>query len=208
MAVTSAGEEVLSFLGSDEFPIEWEEGEQELFWIYDDLHCPNRSRRCSSTSAAGGSPATTCSGASARRSPATGSPRRSTATSTRPRRPTRASTRRRPSTSPATSRACRATPSMRPRSAPTSAGCCRTTPRTSSTGGGPPAARDRAQLRVPRRVRHGCRRLPRARAARGRDRHPRPPLEDPLDAQLRPVRLDAGAQRPARGGEGRGRRQR
>jgi phosphohistidine swiveling domain-containing protein len=42
MAVTSAGEEVLgSFLGSDEFPIEWEEGEEELFWIYDDLHCPN-----------------------------------------------------------------------------------------------------------------------------------------------------------------------
>ena len=42
MAVTSAGEEVLgSFHGSDEFPIEWEEGEKELFWIYDDLHCPN-----------------------------------------------------------------------------------------------------------------------------------------------------------------------
>ena len=42
MAVTSAGEEVLgSFLGSDEFPIEWDEGEDELFWIYDDLHCPN-----------------------------------------------------------------------------------------------------------------------------------------------------------------------
>jgi phosphohistidine swiveling domain-containing protein/acyl carrier protein len=42
MAVTSAGEEVLgSFHGSEEFPIEWEEGEQELFWIYDDLHCPN-----------------------------------------------------------------------------------------------------------------------------------------------------------------------
>jgi phosphohistidine swiveling domain-containing protein len=42
MAVTSAGEEVLgSFLGSEEFPIEWDEGEDELFWIYDDLHCPN-----------------------------------------------------------------------------------------------------------------------------------------------------------------------
>jgi phosphohistidine swiveling domain-containing protein len=42
MAVTSAGEEVLgSFHGSDEFPIEWDEGEEELFWIYDDLHCPN-----------------------------------------------------------------------------------------------------------------------------------------------------------------------
>jgi phosphohistidine swiveling domain-containing protein len=42
MAVTSAGEEVLgSFQGSEEFPIEWDEGEDELFWIYDDLHCPN-----------------------------------------------------------------------------------------------------------------------------------------------------------------------
>ena len=30
-----------TFHGSDEFPIEWQEGEQELFWIYDDLHCPN-----------------------------------------------------------------------------------------------------------------------------------------------------------------------
>ena len=39
MAVT---EEVLgTFHGSDEFPIEWREGEQDLFWIYDDLHIPN-----------------------------------------------------------------------------------------------------------------------------------------------------------------------
>jgi phosphohistidine swiveling domain-containing protein len=42
MAVTSAGEEVLgTFHGSEAFPIEWEEGERELFWIYDDLHIPN-----------------------------------------------------------------------------------------------------------------------------------------------------------------------
>jgi pyruvate,water dikinase len=35
-------EEVLgSFYGSDDFPIEWAEGERELLWIYDDLHCPN-----------------------------------------------------------------------------------------------------------------------------------------------------------------------
>ena len=37
-----AGESVLgSFLGDAGFPIDWEEGEQELFWIFDDLHCPN-----------------------------------------------------------------------------------------------------------------------------------------------------------------------
>jgi phosphohistidine swiveling domain-containing protein len=42
MAVTSAGEEILgTFYGSDEFPVQWEEGEKELFWIYDDLHIPN-----------------------------------------------------------------------------------------------------------------------------------------------------------------------
>jgi phosphohistidine swiveling domain-containing protein len=39
MAVT---EEALgTFHGSDEFPIEWREGERDLFWIYDDLHIPN-----------------------------------------------------------------------------------------------------------------------------------------------------------------------
>jgi phosphohistidine swiveling domain-containing protein len=39
MAVT---EEVLgTFHGSDEFPIDWQAGERDLFWIYDDLHIPN-----------------------------------------------------------------------------------------------------------------------------------------------------------------------
>ncbi len=28
-------------LGSDDFPVEWNEGETEQFWILDDLHCPN-----------------------------------------------------------------------------------------------------------------------------------------------------------------------
>jgi phosphohistidine swiveling domain-containing protein len=38
----AAMSEVLdTFYGSEEFPIEWEEGERELLWIYDDLHCPN-----------------------------------------------------------------------------------------------------------------------------------------------------------------------
>ena len=39
MAVHS--ETLGSFHGSDAFPIEWQDGERELFWIYDDLHCPN-----------------------------------------------------------------------------------------------------------------------------------------------------------------------
>jgi phosphohistidine swiveling domain-containing protein len=30
-----------TFHGSEEFPIDWQAGERELFWIYDDLHCPN-----------------------------------------------------------------------------------------------------------------------------------------------------------------------
>jgi len=36
-------EEVLGqFLGDDEFPVTWDsEKEQELFWVYDDLHCPH-----------------------------------------------------------------------------------------------------------------------------------------------------------------------
>ena len=40
--MTVASEEVLgSFYGHDEFPIEWDDGERELFWIFDDLHIPN-----------------------------------------------------------------------------------------------------------------------------------------------------------------------
>ena len=30
-----------TFHGDDSFPIEWEEGQADLFWIFDDLHCPN-----------------------------------------------------------------------------------------------------------------------------------------------------------------------
>ena len=30
-----------TFYGDETFSISWEEGERELFWIYDDLHCPN-----------------------------------------------------------------------------------------------------------------------------------------------------------------------
>jgi len=30
-----------TFFGDEEFPIEWEDGQQELFWVHDDLHIPN-----------------------------------------------------------------------------------------------------------------------------------------------------------------------
>lgn len=41
MAVETQPEVLATFFGSDEFPIEWAEGEKELFWIFDDLHIPN-----------------------------------------------------------------------------------------------------------------------------------------------------------------------
>jgi phosphohistidine swiveling domain-containing protein len=41
MATVDARKVLGTFHGSDEFPIDWQEGERELFWIYDDLHCPN-----------------------------------------------------------------------------------------------------------------------------------------------------------------------
>ncbi|HEV7213216.1 MAG TPA: PEP-utilizing enzyme [Blastococcus sp.] len=39
----SGGDEVLArYLGEDDFPVEWQsEQEQDLFWVYDDLHCPH-----------------------------------------------------------------------------------------------------------------------------------------------------------------------
>lgn len=30
-----------TFLGDEEFPITWEEGQEKLFWVHDDLHIPN-----------------------------------------------------------------------------------------------------------------------------------------------------------------------
>ncbi|MCU1618728.1 MAG: Phosphoenolpyruvate-utilizing enzyme mobile region [Modestobacter sp.] len=30
-----------TFLGDDEFPVDWDAGQQELFWVHDDLHIPN-----------------------------------------------------------------------------------------------------------------------------------------------------------------------
>jgi phosphohistidine swiveling domain-containing protein len=31
---------VKEFFGDDEFPVQWDAGEEKLFWVYDDLHCP------------------------------------------------------------------------------------------------------------------------------------------------------------------------
>lgn len=40
--MATVAEEVLgSFYGSDDVPISWDGDERELFWIFDDLHCPN-----------------------------------------------------------------------------------------------------------------------------------------------------------------------
>ena len=41
MAVTEQDEVLGTNFGTDAFPVQWEEGEKELFWIYDDLHIPN-----------------------------------------------------------------------------------------------------------------------------------------------------------------------
>src|ERR1700709_335265 len=30
-----------TFYGDDEFPVQWDEGQKELFWVHDDLHIPN-----------------------------------------------------------------------------------------------------------------------------------------------------------------------
>ena len=41
--MTANGKEAVlgSFYGDDVFPVEWGEGERDLFWIFDDLHIPN-----------------------------------------------------------------------------------------------------------------------------------------------------------------------
>jgi len=41
MAASPTEQALDTFFGSDDFPIDWEPGEKELFWILDDLHCPN-----------------------------------------------------------------------------------------------------------------------------------------------------------------------
>ena len=104
---------------------------------------------------------------------------------------------------PARARAIPGTPA---RSAPTWAGCSPPTPRTSSTGGATGCAPSSSATSsgstpsTPGRLaaRPGD-------PARGRDRRARPRLEDPLDAQLRPVLLHDRAQRDDRAGARRSR---
>ena len=43
-----------TFFGDDEFPVQWEAGQKDLFWVHDDLHIPTPSPPCTPTSAAGG----------------------------------------------------------------------------------------------------------------------------------------------------------
>ena len=40
--MATTGSKILgTFHGDESFPIEWEDGEADLFWVLDDLHCPN-----------------------------------------------------------------------------------------------------------------------------------------------------------------------
>ncbi len=42
MAVAMKEEVLGQFLGDDQFPVEWaNQAEKDLFWVYDDLHCPH-----------------------------------------------------------------------------------------------------------------------------------------------------------------------
>ena len=42
MSDDSVDDTVLAtFYGDDEFPVQWDDGQKELFWVHDDLHIPN-----------------------------------------------------------------------------------------------------------------------------------------------------------------------
>ena len=125
-----------TFHGDDDFPVQWEEGQQELFWVHDDLHIPNpispmyadiggwwlkcdyMFRRFGTPFAADWISKIVNGYVYTAAIPAT--------PGCRPRRR---------STAAATPRACRWTRPTRPSSARTWAGRCPTTRRTSSTGG-------------------------------------------------------------------------
>ena len=130
--------------------------------------------------------------------PPTGSPRRSTATSTpRPIPADPACRRSQSSTTTATCRACRWTEPTPGRSGRTCSRCCRTTPTIHGLVARAAAAR-RSSATSPTSTastwsRRGLVEL--AVLLEDAHRRPRPPLEDPLDAELRPVLGHAGAER-------------
>ena len=199
MAVDEQAEVLGTFHGSDEFPIEWQEGEQELFWIYDDLHCPNP---VSPLFFDIGGWWLTCDHMFRR----FGTPFASDWVAKN-------------INGYVYTAAIPADPSVQAEATEYEARYVPRVPRDGAYAGAigaylgfvlphyaenfmawwhrPPAPGDRAQLRLSRRPGLGRRVVRRAGdPARGRDRHPRPPLEDPLDAQLRPVLGDHGASTP------------
>ena len=200
-----SGEEVLgSFTAPTSSRSSGREGERELLWVFDDLHCPNPVSpmffdiggwwlTCDHMFRRFGTPfasdwvAKEINGYVYTAAIPADPSLRAEATEYQARYVAARAARRR---------------LRRRRSAPTSASCCRTTPRNFLDWWRerlrPEIERNFAYLDgydmdggEPRRAR---------RSARGRDRRPRPPLEDPLDAQLRPVLGHDGAERDDRRG--------
>ena len=193
-----------AFHGDETFPIEWSsETERDLFWVFDDLHCP---QPLSPMYEDIGGWWLTCDHMFRRFGHAVrvrldrqehqrlpvhgGDPRRGEGQGRDP--GVRLRDRR---DRPAAGRVPGRDRRVPGRHAP---GVRRGVRRLVARPAGP---RDAAQLRLPRGGAGEARRdEPGAdgRAARGRHRHPRPPLEDPLDAQLRAVQRDARTSRRSR----------
>ena len=207
----AATEEILGqFFGDASFPVTWDsEVEKDFFWVYDDLHCPAsgqpdvlRHRRLVAQLRSHVPPL---------RDPVRGR------LAGQERQRLRLHDRHPGRSRPAHRRHRIQRPLRRPGAARRGLrhddgrlsrhGPARLRPGLRGLVARPAAPGDGAQLRLPRGA-PGCRRLDgpgrRGVPARGRHRHPRSPLEDPLDAQLRPAVRHA---QPA-GGHGEGARRR
>ena len=137
MATSQAGEALGTNFGTDAFPVDWQEGEKDLFWIFDALHGPHpvsppvlRHRRL----VAHLRPHVPPLRHAVRADWITKNVNGYLYTAAIPCEPSPC-TRRRPSTRTVMSRASRAIPSTPARSGPTSAASCRSMPRTSWRGG-------------------------------------------------------------------------
>ena len=196
-------------LGDESFPVDWQDGQQDLFWVFDDLHCPNpvsphvlRHRRLVADVRPHVPP---LRDAVRLRLDHQGGQRLRLHRG-HPGRPGRAR-RRRWSTTTATCRACRWIRPTPGRSAPYLFAVL-----PHYAGNFLDWWRERLLPEIERNfayldgfdTRVGGPRGAR-RAARGRHRRPRPALEDPLDAQLRPVLGHPGAERDHRRRARRGR---